>query len=145
MKKTLRTWNPWQELDQLTHQFDQLFTRQWPAASKQNQLKFGAVNVLKNDQGVLVQLAVPGLEADDLDISLTHNSVTVKANRDADSDSSSNVSRQERSTRQFSRSISLPVEVDPSSCDATYTKGVLTLKLEQPEEQQPKKIEVKAI
>ncbi|MCA9041506.1 MAG: Hsp20/alpha crystallin family protein [Planctomycetaceae bacterium] len=145
MKTTLRTWNPWHELDQLSHQFEQLFSRQWPSASKQNRMKFGAVNVLKGKNGALVQMSVPGFEADDFDISLTHNSLTIKASRETGSDETDNVSRQERYSRQFSKTISLPVEVNPSSCDATYTKGVLTLKLELPEEQQPKKIEVKAI
>lgn len=145
MRTTLRTWNPWHELDQLSHQFEQLFGRQWPASGQQNRMKFGAVNVMKGDQGVLVQMAVPGFEAGDLDISLTHNSLTVKASRETEGAESDTVSRQERYGRQFSKTISLPVEVNPTSCDATYSKGVLTLKLELPAEQQPQKIEVKAL
>lgn len=145
MKTTLRTWNPWQELDQLSHQFEQLFSRQWPSTAKQNRMKFGGVNVLQGDQGVLVQMAVPGFEADDLDISLTHNTLTVKASRDLNSEETDNVSRQERYSRQFSKTVSLPVEVNPTSCDATYSKGILSLKLERPAEQQPQKIEVKAL
>ncbi|MEZ6049585.1 MAG: Hsp20 family protein [Planctomycetaceae bacterium] len=145
MKTTLRTWNPWQELDQLSHQFEQLFSRQWPSTAKQNRMKFGGVNVLQGDQRVLVQMAVPGFEADDLDISLTHNTLTVKASRG---------SEQRRNRQCFPPGTIQPAvqqngfiacRGQPHKLRCDLQQRILSLKLERPAEQQPQKIEVKAL
>ena len=52
--------------------------------------------------------------------------------------------RRERWFEPFKRTVELPFDVDPEKCDASYEKGVLTIRLERRPELQPKKLTIKA-
>jgi len=137
--------NPWSELEQIGREFERLFQGHWPSRMERNRARFGAVNVFKGDSGVLVNAVLPGLAPEDIDISIKDQMLTLKVDRTEDQEAEGRLSRQERHTTEFSKQVHLPVEVDASSCEATYDKGVLTVKLALPVEQQPQKIEVRAV
>lgn len=136
-------WNPWKDLERLQSDLGRLFARDLLLAERTQ--AYPPVNLWQNADGVLLTAEIPGLAADALDITVNPDSVTLRADKPASKPGEGETwNRKERPDASFSRTIPLPVSVDPQSADATYDKGVLTLKLQRPEEHRPKKVVVRA-
>jgi HSP20 family protein len=137
-------WNPWREMHRLRREMDQLFNPEWwPAARRTG--AFPPVNMWSNEQGVVLTAELPGIDPAELDVSVEKDSLTLcgkRAGQPAQEDDQ--FVRRERWFEPFSRTIDLPFEVDPDRCEASYEKGVLTLKLQRAPEHQPKKLTIKA-
>lgn len=88
---------------------------------------------------------LPGIAAADLNISVERNKLSVAGKRDLEP-ASDNVSyhRRERAGGSFSRSLTLPTDLDAGRVEATYANGVLTIALPKAEAAKPKKVSVKA-
>jgi HSP20 family protein len=103
------------------------------------------VNVWHNAEHVVMTAEIPGVEPADLDVTATKTTVTLKGRRGGEQlQEGETFYRQERPAVEFERTVELPFEVDPQSSEATYEKGVLTLRLRRPEEHKPQKITIKA-
>lgn len=103
------------------------------------------VDIHEGDKEITVKADLPGCEAKDINASLDGRFLTVKGEKKQEKDEKKGTFRSvERSYGYFSRTISLPAEVDPETIDASYKKGVLTLVLKKTKEESPgKKIEIK--
>jgi HSP20 family protein len=111
---------------------------------------FGAfspsVDVTENDQEITVSAELPGLDDNDIEVSLAHNVLTVSGEKkEKKEDKGKDFYRMERSYGSFQRSISLPAEVEPDKVEAKFNKGVLTITLPKTAEaqKQTKRISVK--
>jgi HSP20 family protein len=145
MTRMATYWNPWREMNRLRRDMDQLINHQWAPLAR-GTVSFPPVNVWENDKGLVVTAEIPGLDAAQLDVSLENDSLTIAGGR-ADvgtANTEEDYVRRERWFESFKRTIQLPFEVDAEKCDATYEKGVLTVRLERRPEVQPKKLTVKA-
>jgi HSP20 family protein len=89
---------------------------------------------------------LPGVADEDLEIALAGNRLTVSGRREAEqvSDDSDRFYAYERTYGSFSRSFTLPEEIDPESVTASLDNGVLTIMLPKKPEAQPRKISVGA-
>jgi len=87
---------------------------------------------------------LPGLTEKDIDINVTANVVTIKAERKVDAPEGYTVHRRERQSFSFTQSYELPTRVDPEKVQASLKQGVLTLTLPKLAEVQPKKVTVSA-
>jgi len=144
MRLVTRNWNPWRDVDQLQNEISRIFSRRRSHAGP-NQAEFPPVNVWQDEQSLIITAEVPGLAPEDLDITVTTDSVTIRGKRHPETlKEEESYYRQERPTDPFGRTIELPFEVDPQQTEAVQEKGILTLKLHRPEEQKPRKIVVKA-
>lgn len=139
-----KTWNPWREIEEIQREMNRLFAGRRTG----NQSAAGglpAFNVWRNEEGIALTSELPGFGADELEISVVGRTVTVTGKRAPEqSGEGDRWYRRERSLESFVRTIDLPYEVDPSSAEASYEKGVLTIRLTRPEEQKPRKVVVKA-
>jgi HSP20 family protein len=91
-----------------------------------------------------VRADVPGMKPDDIEINVTHDTVTISGELKAESEvKEEGWLRQERRTGKFSRSFTLPVEIDANKVDATFENGVLHLTLPKSESVRPKQIKVR--
>lgn len=93
---------------------------------------------------LLIRAEVPGLSEQDLQVSVTGDSVTLTGERKDDSPKGYSVHRKERAAFTFRRSFFLPVRVDTERAEATIKYGVLELRLPKVAEAQPKQITIKA-
>lgn len=101
------------------------------------------MNVYENTEGVLVRAELPDVEKDSLELSLTDGVLTVKGERSGpELGSSHTVHRRERTHGSFVRSLSLPVPVDPDSCEATLKDGVLEVRMVKSSSARPRQITV---
>lgn len=91
-----------------------------------------------------LQADVPGMGPDEIEINATQDTVTisgeVKPQTNAEQDG---WIRQERRTGKFSRSFTLPVQIDSNKVDATFENGVLHLVLPKAEAVRPRTIKVR--
>ena len=102
------------------------------------------VNIWSNSNEVIVSAEIPGINPEDLDISVIRNQLTIEGERKEDSPEGDIVyHRKERVPGKFVRSFRLPVDVDPDKVRANYTNGILTVKLPVTESSKPKKIAIK--
>jgi len=95
---------------------------------------------------VKISAELPGLEAKDIDISISDDVLTLRGQKREESESKGeNYYQMERSFGSFHRSINLPAEVDSDKVKAEFKNGVLDISLtKKPESQQKtKKIEIK--
>lgn len=110
-----------------------------------------AADLVVNDDEVTVYMDVPGLRAENLDIQLVDDVLTVTGERTypfaADVPQNGNGRqwyRVERGYGKFQRMLQVPTGLDPERITASIVDGVLTLHIPQPEARKPRKIEITA-
>jgi len=101
-----------------------------------------AVNVWETAEAVMVEMEIPGVKSDQVDISVIGNQLTVKVERPASEEPEVTYHRQERPTGSFSRSLRLPTEVAADKVEAALENGVLTITLPKAEAAKPRKINI---
>jgi HSP20 family protein len=105
-----------------------------------------SMEVTESDKELVITAELPGLERKDVDISLEDNVLTIRGEKKSEAspdDKNKNVHVSERSYGVFYRVLELPSGIDPSSVQATMSKGILKITIPKPARAQPKKIEVK--
>ena len=91
----------------------------------------------------LISASVPGVKPEDLDITVTGDTLQIKGQTKAGSETKeANYLRKERHYGSFYRRLALPNEVQSGQAEATFEHGVLTLKLPKAEAVKPKRIKV---
>jgi len=106
---------------------------------------FPAVNVWKGDEAVAVTAELPGIDPSDIDISVKDNVLTIAGERKApEVPEGARWHRNERSYGRFSRAVWLPYSASDDTVEARMTNGVLRIVVGRPDEDKPKKIEIKA-
>lgn len=104
---------------------------------------FPTVEVSETDESVIVRVEVPGLEASDVDLSITGDVLTIKGEKKEEKEEKEKESyHREVRYGAFSRSIQLPSSVDPEKVKAECRKGVLRVTLSKVESEKAKKIPI---
>lgn len=87
---------------------------------------------------------LPGVEAEELDVSIVGDSVTLSGERRTEQADDGDVRyhRQERWQGNFSRTMQLPFRIDAENVEANFRHGVLEVRLPRAAEDRPKKISV---
>ncbi|MBW2312191.1 MAG: Hsp20/alpha crystallin family protein [Deltaproteobacteria bacterium] len=105
---------------------------------------FPLMNVTEDPDSYYVRAELPGIKADELNISITGTSLTVAGERTIPAENEeARYHRREREAGKFSRVVSLPSQVDASKVEARCVDGVLTVVLPKAEVAKPKQIAVK--
>ncbi len=101
------------------------------------------VDVYQNEDEIIVQSTIAGASADDMDISVTTDMVTIKGRREPEENiKPSDYFHQELYWGPFSRAIILPEDIDADAAKASYKNGILTIRLPKLEKSRTKKIKV---
>ena len=100
-------------------------------------------NLYDNGDSFEIKAEVPGLQKNDLNVKIQGNYLELSGSRNPDAPEGYRAHRVERGTISFTRSFTLPSEVDVEKVDATVKDGILTLSLAKAEAAKPKQIAVK--
>jgi len=122
-------WTPW---------------RRWSLSGATAPQGFPAINVYAHQDGIVITAELPGVNEDDLDISVHRDTVTLRGERQDQISEAGGYHRRERRSGLFERTFSLPFQVDPERVEAKLRNGILTLTLQRPEQDKPKRIRVSA-
>ncbi|HKN80303.1 MAG TPA: Hsp20/alpha crystallin family protein [Actinomycetota bacterium] len=104
-----------------------------------------AMDVYETDDQIVVTVELPGVHAEDVEVSVEDSTLTVGGAREFSSEvEQERYRRIERRYGAFSRAVTLPPKVDTSKVDARFSDGVLTIEIPKVEKAEPTKITVKA-
>lgn len=142
-------WEPFRDLISLRQAMDRLFEESFirPRVGWLAPLGAGAlaVDMYESDQDVVIKSSVPGVKAEDLDITITGDTLTIKGETKTEEKvEKANYIRQECRYGALCRSLTLPTTIVVENAKAEFENGVLTLTLPKAEEVKPKTIKVKA-
>lgn len=101
------------------------------------------VDLSETDNLYRIELDVPGMNRDDINISYQDNQLTVSGERrEETTEEDSDYVRVERSFGHFYRSFRLPKTINADDIEASYNNGVLTIDVPKAEDSKPHRIEI---
>lgn len=128
----------------LDQAFNQTFPRDFFGENLSTRTWVPAVDIRETPEALIVYAEVPGLSKEDINITLENNVLTLSGERRFEKDTKEqDWHRVERSYGTFSRSFSLPAQLDPDKVDASFKDGVLSIRIPKAEMARPRKIVVK--
>ena len=96
-----------------------------------------SIDVRENDHEYQVTAELPGMDENDIEVTLDNNSLTISGEKKQETeDKSQNYYRMERSYGSFQRCISLPPGIKSDQIDANFNKGILSITLPKTAEAQ---------
>lgn len=143
-----RAWDPFGDLAALQRDVSELFNRtlQPSAGGGRNgpaTAMVPPIDAYRTDEDVVVTMELPGLTTDDVEIEVEDGVLTVSGQRARTADvADEGWLRRERPVGEFSRSFTLPEGVDPNKIRADFAHGVLELRIPQPEERKPHRVQI---
>ncbi|HMQ31267.1 MAG TPA: Hsp20/alpha crystallin family protein [Chloroflexaceae bacterium] len=138
-------WDPFQEAMTLREAVNRLFEESMvPSGSVRNGGGFApALDLSETADAYVIEAAVPGLKAEDLNITFENGVLTISGEvRQSEETRERNYHRVERRYGSFSRSVGLPATVRGDAIEARLEAGVLHLNVPKAEEVKPRKITV---
>ncbi|MBW2643466.1 MAG: Hsp20/alpha crystallin family protein [Deltaproteobacteria bacterium] len=143
----LAPWRPFGELSPFRKEVDRLWDRflsETPFARTFTESWLPSVDILETKDNFVVKAELPGLEAKDVNVSISGDILTVKGEKKAEEEEKDeHYHRIERYSGSFQRVFQLPSGVKADKIEATFDKGVLKVTLPKVEEAKKKEIEVK--
>ncbi len=133
--------SPWEELQRMRQQLDRMFDdSQYPRVSAG---VFPLINLTEDKDNYYVRAELPGVQADELDIQVTGNNLSISGERKiAAEGEGAKYHRREREAGTFSRMIGLPGEVNTDKVEASLEDGILNVVVSKAEIAKPKQISV---
>jgi HSP20 family protein len=142
-------WEPARELGTIQNEMNRLFNTFFDAPSPA-QTNGGTsrrwippMDLVETEGEFVLKADLPGLTEDDVNIELEDNVLTISGERKVDQEHRQDgYYRFERGYGSFRRSLTLPEGVDPESVKASFTHGVLEVRVPKPEERKPRKVAI---
>jgi HSP20 family protein len=103
-----------------------------------------AINVWEQNDALKVEMEVPGVKSENLEISVAGGELRIKIDHPGGDEQGVVYHRRERPVESFSRAIRLPIEVNADRVEADLRDGVLTVTLPKAESAKPRKININA-
>ena len=127
-------------------QIDDMFTRfieGWPSPVYQSGGWWPPVDVAESEDSVTVKAEMPGIEPDEIELSVHDNTLTITGEKkEATEQNEGNYYHVERRYGSFRRDVSLPGTVDAEKIEASCKEGILCVKLPKIEAAKPKRIKI---
>ena len=139
-------WEPVREMMTLREAMDQLFNDAFTRpVSMSGGSVIPAIDVYQNNDDVIVKAALPGLKADDVQISVSADVLTLRGEFKQENEQKDTTYHiREQRYGSFERSIMLPSDVQTDKSKADFENGILTITLPKAESVKPKTITIKA-
>lgn len=133
----------------MTDAFGGTFRSVFPAAQNGQTRIPLPLDIFATNEEIVIIAAVPGIDPTTIDVTVDKDSVTLTGSTPDATQSSEGAEAtwllHELPHGTFSRSITLPVEIDASAADATFEHGMLRLRLPKAEAAKPRKIEIRTV
>jgi HSP20 family protein len=105
-------------------------TLDWPKWPELPEGRFPSIDVVNRDKEIQIKAEVPGIEKDDLSVTVTDRTLTIQGESRQEKESEEGEThRREIRTGSFSRTLTLPEDVDGTKATASYKDGLLELRL----------------
>jgi len=144
MARYLTRWEPFRDVMSLQNEMNRLFETLQPGdVGGGNGAWTPFLDLVEQDDQFLIEVDLPGIQPEDVDVTLDQNLLTIRGERKTSSIlTQENVRRSERRYGSFLRTISLPSHVDADAIQADFADGVLRISVPKAEQAKPRKIKV---
>ncbi len=134
----MTTWNPFREMDELMSRYHRI------GLSKGDTDWAPAVDIKESKEEYLIEADLPGVNKDDIKVSVHNGVLTLQGERRVEKeDKDEKHHRVERFYGHFTRSFSLPEDVEEDKINADSKDGIIKVHLPKAKKAKPKSIEVK--
>lgn len=134
--------SPYRRMTNLRQAMDRLFEENYVETDNEREMAL-SVDVHANDDGYTISALVPGLTAEDLNIEILNNTVTLRGEfKGEEQPEGADILMSELPFGKFGRVITLPTAVEAGKAEADIKNGVLTLQIPKAETARPKTIKV---
>jgi HSP20 family protein len=141
---TLVRKSPWQDLEVLQHRLSDIFGDVAPSTAQNAEQWMPAVDIRETEDALQMQVELPGIDKKDISIEVKDGVLTISGERRYEKDvNEENVHRIERAYGKFTRSFSLPRNVNADAVEASMKDGVLHVRLPKLDSAKPKAIAIK--
>jgi HSP20 family protein len=141
----LESWQPMRELARVQNEMNQLFDQlSGEEGGWMQGLRYApSIEMEETDNEIILKLETPGMEAKDLDIDVTDDTVTIRGERKTESKTEEkNLIRSEFHYGKFERRVQLPAPVKNTEAKAEYKDGLLRLVIPKAEATEKKAVKV---
>lgn len=138
--------SPFDEFDRLRREVDWLTDRVFGGQAKEPFVGvFPLINMSEDKDNFYVRAELPGMKADEIEISVTGNTLSISGERKiAPQPEGVQYHRRERDAGTFSRIVSLPSQLNTAGVEARCADGILTVVLPKAEAAKPRQITVRS-
>ena len=144
----LTRWEPAREMmtlrEAMDRLFDDAFTR--PLSIRDGwSMATPAIDMYQTDNDVVVRASIPGIQADEVQINVTGDILTLKGEVKLEEERKDRAWHlREHRSGSFERSVVLPTDVKSDQAEAVFENGILTITLPKADEVKPRTINIKA-
>lgn len=138
-------WEPYREALSIRDLMERFMNEPMTGMRPWSESGIPSVDMYQTDEEIIVKATLPGVQPDDIHISVTGDMLTVRGTTSEEQEAQdSSYYVRERRQGEFSRALTLPAPVVADKARAEFENGILTLTLPKAEEVKPKTITVKA-
>lgn len=141
----MQPWSPIRELRRM----DEAMNRLWRGSGRSTPEAEGSegwtlpLDIIEQEDSILVRASAPGVQPEDLDISIKDNVLTIKGETSAAQDAAEERYRlRERRFGSFQRTLRLPESVNTDGADTHYEHGVVTITLPKSEAKKARRLTI---
>jgi HSP20 family protein len=135
-------WDPFRELEGLQEQFAQLL-QNTPSDGNGGAAPFVPLVDIEETEGAwIVEADLPGVKREDVNVEVRRNELAITGEI-KEREREGILRRRTRKTGEFDYHITLPGEADAENIDAQLHDGILTVRIPKPEQERPRRIDVK--
>jgi len=135
-------WDPLDEMQQISSQLTRLLDGSGDLAGLLGEGFIPLADVEETDDAYVVELELPGVKKDDIEISLSGRRLVVSGER-KEKERVGILRRRERTVGRFACEVTVPGDVDEDAVEAHLDGGVLTVRLPKPERDRLRRIEIR--
>jgi HSP20 family protein len=144
---TLIKFEPLREMESFNDRIQKFFN-EFPSFGLDSVNSFNPrIDISEDDNNIFIDAEIPGVKKEDINISLQDNILTIKGEKKSlkEDKKDKNYFRSERSYGSFTRSFTLPAEVNPDKVEAKFEDGILNVSISKihPQPKKEKMIEIK--
>lgn len=123
--------------------FERMFGHERPAPIEEPSSMTPLVDIYEDDTAVTVTTDLPGVKKDDISVSMTGNNLTINAEVKREERTSGHWIKHERRVGTYVRSLQLHGDIDPKHIEASFSDGILELRIAKPKRAEAKSVEIK--
>ena len=136
------SWDPLSELQRFNRQLGDYLGSWRQLPTLLGDVFTPLADVEETDEAYVVEIELPGIKKDDLDIELAGRRLTVQGQR-KEKERVGILRRRERVVGRFHYEVTLPGEVDEGGVEANLDEGVLTVRVPKSPSERPRRIEIR--
>ena len=141
---TLSFWEPFRDFDRFDRVVTDLLGQEASARAVADRARRPAADLAADKEGYVFRFDLPGVPKDEIDISMENDVLTVSGERKPSftAEEGRRVYRREAPSGKFERSFRLPDDADAQHVSASYTDGVLEVRVPRAAQVQPRRIPI---